>query len=138
VDTGSRKRSCSINKLERDADSKRSHRALVALPGRTREHARQALGKQFWVRRPVAFEHARLIEQKMRRVFFQGSPVFAERGERRNQIVPRIDFQDRLGRGIEPPREQIKRPRTRNEEQRSVIVRPFGVEMNGQCSGGAA
>jgi hypothetical protein len=30
VDTGFRKRSCSTNKLERDDDSKKSHRALAA------------------------------------------------------------------------------------------------------------
>jgi hypothetical protein len=34
VDTGFRKRSCSNNKLERDDDSKKSHRALSAVAAR--------------------------------------------------------------------------------------------------------
>ena len=53
-------------------------RRQSALPTDFSEHARKPLGKRPRIRRPIAFEHTRLIEQQMRRILLERPLVLAE------------------------------------------------------------
>ncbi len=66
------------------------------------EHARQPLRKQPRVRRTVTVKHSRFVQQKMRGVLLEGAVALAQRRQRNDELVARIDFQDRLRRGIKP------------------------------------
>ena len=76
--------------------------SLSTLAHALSQHAREAIGKQFRIRRPVALQHPRLVEQQMRRVLLQRPLVFAERRERDHKLMSRIDLQDRLRRRVQP------------------------------------
>src|SRR5262249_28421934 len=64
-----------------------------------RQDARQSLAEHPGIRRAVAVEHARFIEKEMRGIPLEGQIVIAQRSERYDDVVPRVDFQDRL-RGV--------------------------------------
>src|SRR5262249_36383927 len=69
-----------------------------------RQDPRQSLAEHPGVRGAVAVEHARFIEEKVRSILPEGQIVIAQRGERHDNVVPRVDLQDRLRRALDPPR----------------------------------
>src|SRR6516225_10926673 len=69
-----------------------------------RQDARQSLAEHPGVRGAVAVEHACLIEEKVRGILLEGQIVIAQRRERHDNVVTRVDFQDRLRRALDPPR----------------------------------
>ena len=66
------------------------------------EHARQPIGEEPRVGRAIAVEQPRLVEQQMRRILLEGAIALAERRERDDELMPRIDFEDRLRRRGQP------------------------------------
>ena len=79
----------------------RHHRvSSVVLAKAAREHPGQPLGERARIRRAIAVEHARLVEQQARGVFLERALVLAQRGKRDDELVPRIDLQDRLRHAI--------------------------------------
>src|ERR1700746_357453 len=87
-----------------------SRRALAQpLLKHTREPRRESAG----VRRALAVEHPRFVEQQMRRVLLHGALVVAERAERDHKLMTRIDFQDRLRSASQSPgagKQLLQRP----------------------------
>src|SRR5262249_18287793 len=53
------------------------------------------------IRGPVPVEHARFVEQQVRGILLEGQIVVAERCERQDDRVARVDFQDRLGGALD-------------------------------------
>src|SRR6201992_953949 len=76
--------------------------ATSALPDALFPDAGEPLGEGARVGRAVALEHARLVEQKMDRIFLQACLLAAELRQRHNQLMPRIDFEARRS-GRAPP-----------------------------------
>src|SRR5262249_331362 len=66
-------------------------------PGKASPHqAGQPIAKLLGVQRTIAFEHARLIKEKMRHVLLELPARVAQPGNREDDIVPRIDLEDWL------------------------------------------
>src|SRR5256885_7663794 len=66
-----------------------------------RQDARQSIAEHPGVRRAVAVEHARFIEQQMRGILLEGQIAIPQRGERNDNVVTRVDLQDRLPRALD-------------------------------------
>src|SRR5215471_807090 len=77
-----------------------SGRVLAETP---RQDARQPIAEHPCVRGAVAVEHARFIEEEMRGIPLEGQIVIAQRSERHDDAVTRVDLQDRLRRALDPP-----------------------------------
>src|SRR5262249_34272268 len=78
----------------------RSGRVLAETP---RQDARQPSAEHPCVRGAVAVEHARFIEQQVRGIPLEGQLVIGQRGERHDNVVTRVDLQDRLRSALDPP-----------------------------------
>src|SRR6516164_9117169 len=68
-----------------------------------RQDARQSLAEHAGVRGAVAVEHARFIEEKVRGILLEGQIIIAQRRERHDNGVTRVDFQDRLRGALNTP-----------------------------------
>ena len=79
-------------------------RRLLALPDALLQHAGEPLGEGTRIGRAVALEHARFVEQKMHRVFLEARLLAAQTRERHHTLMTRIDFENRLRGGAQPPR----------------------------------
>src|SRR5437763_14554202 len=53
------------------------------------------------IRGPIPVEHARFVEQQVCGILLEGQIVVAERCERQDDLVARVDFQDRLGGALD-------------------------------------
>src|SRR6516162_3375181 len=69
----------------------------------SRQDPRQSLAEHPCIRWAVAVEHARFIEQQMRGIPLEGQILIAQRSERYDDVVPRVDFQDRLRGALNAP-----------------------------------
>src|SRR5262245_10752703 len=86
-----------------------SHSASALLSGgilaeAPRQDARQSIAEHPCIRWAVAVEHARFIEEEMRGIPLEGQIAVAQRSERHDDVVPRVDLQYWLCRALDPPR----------------------------------
>src|SRR5258708_19861375 len=88
-------------KAARSGSALLSSASLAEAP---RQDARQSIAEHPGVRGAVAVEHARFIEEEVRGILPEGQIVIAQRGERHDNVVTRVDLQDRLRRALDPPR----------------------------------
>src|SRR5215831_5340299 len=73
-----------------------SNRRAGLLAETARQQAAQPIAERPCIRRGLAVEHARLIEQEVRVILLESQVVFAQRRECHDDRVARVDFQDRL------------------------------------------
>src|SRR5499433_4603842 len=69
----------------------------------SRQDARQSIAEHPCVRGAVAVEHARFIEEKVGSILLESQIVIAQRRERHDNVVTRVDFQDRLRGALNTP-----------------------------------
>src|SRR6516164_9665753 len=74
----------------------------VQLAQATLEHAAKPIRERPRIGRTIAVEQARLLVKQMCGVLLERAVGVAERGQRRNELVLRIDFENRLGRRSQP------------------------------------
>ncbi len=116
-----RRMSCTLALRLRSATVAGASHALLALAQAPRDQPRQALGEAFRVARPLAVEHARLVEEQMRGVLLERILV-------RCRAPPAK--RTRLWRGL------ISRIGLAADITRPEPCSSFSSERSGPCSGG--